>query len=443
MLLKKLLIIPCFLLACLMPALCRAQIDLGVPIPTATMAIDGLVQDWAGIEPFAVDFEGDSLCETGTDLRTLYLAQDTAYLYWRVDTVSGTYALGTPENGKGVVVIFMESWDGEGLMNEVAAEIIGNAGTCAISYRYDHYTHVFYGSDPSYGVINEVAEGRIPLSLFNPLTIGGAMIHYFSGTSDDPCDFMDHFHKPLTAAPVDFSTWEEFVYSGNMTFTERETELEVVSSGSAGEAWGNRYQSYADAAGVLSVLEVVSGTGDFNIGMRKNFWRNSQGNLILVELFLDKYDDQQRVMYRVRERDDSGNTLSNIARGVLGNWNGGWTVGQAIVLGLAAVGNEIILFTPANGAFVKVQPSDIASGCDNPVSLYAWVADGSGNVVQATFNNTYILSSSQLMDLEPAAKDLVIALRDQTIVDLADMNADEQFNLADVIFGLQLLSGLR
>jgi len=62
-------------------------------IPTATIIIDGDVNDWAGISPFISDepnnkWTGDYSL-SGTDITNVYLAKDDNYLYCRIDIADG------------------------------------------------------------------------------------------------------------------------------------------------------------------------------------------------------------------------------------------------------------------------------------------------------------------------------------------------------------------
>jgi len=80
----------------------------GIIIPFRTITVDGISSDWSGINPIVTDAQGDSICETGTDIRRYYLAKDNTYLYWRVDTWSGTFSFGSPGNEKILVLLFLE-----------------------------------------------------------------------------------------------------------------------------------------------------------------------------------------------------------------------------------------------------------------------------------------------------------------------------------------------
>ena len=59
-------------------------IDSNVPMTSATMTIDGEIDDWENIPPIVIDGAGDNYPRSnfsGTDLEAFYLAIDRTYLY--------------------------------------------------------------------------------------------------------------------------------------------------------------------------------------------------------------------------------------------------------------------------------------------------------------------------------------------------------------------------
>ena len=74
--------------------------------PDASITLDGQVGDWAGVEPFALDAQGDDSPQfTGDDLRAVYVAQSSEDLFVRVDLwedVNTNFGNGPPdeENGR-------------------------------------------------------------------------------------------------------------------------------------------------------------------------------------------------------------------------------------------------------------------------------------------------------------------------------------------------------
>lgn len=62
---------------------------MNCPLPAfaeASITLDGQVDDWAGVEPLALDAQGDdSALFTGDDLRAVYVAQSATDLFVRID----------------------------------------------------------------------------------------------------------------------------------------------------------------------------------------------------------------------------------------------------------------------------------------------------------------------------------------------------------------------
>ncbi|MBF0235794.1 MAG: hypothetical protein HQK65_22565, partial [Desulfamplus sp.] len=65
------------------------DIEFPFEVPEKTIKIDGLSEDWASIDPIATDSENDSSCGDGTDIKSIYFAKDSSFLYWKMDTWGG------------------------------------------------------------------------------------------------------------------------------------------------------------------------------------------------------------------------------------------------------------------------------------------------------------------------------------------------------------------
>lgn len=81
------------------------EIDCLLPaFPQVSITLDAEVGDWAGVEPLAVDAQGDdSPLFTGDDLRAVYVAQSSTDVFVRVDLwedVNRTFRNGYPAEGK-------------------------------------------------------------------------------------------------------------------------------------------------------------------------------------------------------------------------------------------------------------------------------------------------------------------------------------------------------
>ncbi len=198
-------------------------------------------------------------------------------------------------------------------------------------------------------------------------------------------------------AAEDLSDWGEYIWQGNISLIPSGTSLNVTADGSAGEAWKARYKVFPDAVGVLAKVNVSGVSGVSNVGLRKYLGTTAADTLILAEIMVEQYDGQKRIYYRVRERDDQGNTIKQIAGGALGDWDGTWSTGQNITIALARILDEIWFYTPGNGAFVKVAPFETMGPLDSDVQIYGYASDGDTNSVNATVSDVTILYTGDLM----------------------------------------------
>ena len=165
------------------------MIDENCIVPyTRTINIDGDPEDWDGISPIILDDQGDSFCETGTDIKSLYLAQDDTYLYWRVDTYSGTFSFENPPEDRKLVLLFYETDAPTGLYpNGITVQLNGIDGVVLVRATNEDFVYLYNGQE--YGTVGTIAEGRIPISEFNPFNIEFVGTYYYRGPDADPqCD---------------------------------------------------------------------------------------------------------------------------------------------------------------------------------------------------------------------------------------------------------------
>ena len=55
-----------------------AGFDFGFEIPPRTITVDGMSDDWIGIDPVFNDPQGDSTCNVGTPIRPPFVKHKTA-----------------------------------------------------------------------------------------------------------------------------------------------------------------------------------------------------------------------------------------------------------------------------------------------------------------------------------------------------------------------------
>jgi len=160
---------------------------IALDVPARTITIDGLPGDWAGIPPLLTDPSGDSPCGVGTDIISLYLAQDASFLYWRIDTSDGLFTWDGQDTTKGPGVTFY-SLSGGSVLAGITASMPGNPSIASISVQYPgpEWTHL--ATCPRYAKTDQVAEGKIPLILFNGYLFNSVYAWYSSGIGTALCD---------------------------------------------------------------------------------------------------------------------------------------------------------------------------------------------------------------------------------------------------------------
>lgn len=185
--------------------------------------------------------------------------------------------------------------------------------------------------------------------------------------------------------------WSEDVYSGTASFTPSGQTMGFFfeDDPATNQAWAMWYKSFPSAYGALATFKVTSFNGsDVAAGMRKYVglttggpFSTSSGNPILAGIYLQVHENEYRISYRVRERTTNYVTVKYLARGVLGDWDGMWQLGEKVTIGIAAVGNDIYFYSPKVEAFTKVQLLDgmspvTSKWTDIEVCGWVWNTDG-------------------------------------------------------------------
>ena len=163
--------------------------DFPFSIPNATITIDGKADDWAGIVPILNDSMGDSTCGSGTDIKDVYLAMDGEYLYWRMDTSSGIYKF-NDSNAVGPDIRFYNMKSDGSLSNDIMFQMIGGGDNYSITTKDSSGNWTSYDPGSGYGQISDIAEGKIPLSLFSDNLYNWFWVGFYgnANVNDPTCD---------------------------------------------------------------------------------------------------------------------------------------------------------------------------------------------------------------------------------------------------------------
>jgi hypothetical protein len=204
-------------------------------------------------------------------------------------------------------------------------------------------------------------------------------------------------------AAENFDDWSEYVDSGTVVFTPNGETLGFHMEGdpATNEAWGKWEKNFPGAYGVMATFKVDSYTGSsVGVGLRKYVgltntgpFSTSNGNPIQARIFLHIEENRYRIMYQVRERTPTWTVVQYFAKGVLGDYEGMWNLGDQVTIGLAVVGQDIYFYTPSVGAFTKIELLDGMSPITSEYSkieIEGWVSETDEDISGEVSNLTLL-----------------------------------------------------
>lgn len=190
---------------------------------------------------------------------------------------------------------------------------------------------------------------------------------------------------PMTYAAEDLESWTNEPYQGTTTFTPSGTS--VTTSASAGQddyAWAQLYNSYPRSNGASATfsIDTVSNESDASVsfGLRRYLGINSSGNVLLAEVYLNCWQGDYRVMYRIRERLQDGTTVRDLARGWLGGTSGTFILGEDVTIGLAKIGCDTVFYCSAVPGLTRVSNCDFENypaDYSNNIGIYTYTEPNS------------------------------------------------------------------
>jgi len=254
------------------------QFESDIPIvPNGAIEIDGYASDWEAleIEPFLIDDEGDTTCDfLGTDIKSLYLARDTDFLYWRLDTVSGEFAKDVIDGyqqapyfeltqqmdyeGKGYVSSFTQIIFIADPSSAYATEWVGGDHQLVEEAMLDGYVEA-----------KETAEGMIPLDLdqITNYKIDEVILQYYRG--GDNAGFCDIVSRTYTE-PVAL-TFDNFIVTEYKCALQDGSHVDLLGEVDEAVIFGDGHIniSLPSCEGVASALHFEPFAIDMN--MEQNF----------------------------------------------------------------------------------------------------------------------------------------------------------------------------
>jgi len=200
-------------------------------------------------------------------------------------------------------------------------------------------------------------------------------------------------------ASENLSDWKDYIWQGNVTVSHSGTVYTVNANGNSGkESMGKTYKNFPNAVGFYASVNVSQCSGENGVGIRRNIGKAADGNNVMAELYVNQFEGNRRIQYKIRKRDKDGNTLKVYARGYLGDFFGIWEPGQNVLIAFARVGDEVWFYTPQNNVgLVKillmepVQSVETLEDKDKNMEIWAWTQSGSVNSLSATVSDVEIL----------------------------------------------------
>lgn len=215
------------------------------------------------------------------------------------------------------------------------------------------------------------------------------------------CFFGIVFSVLMVCLPVrafeNLDEWTNDYYDGNgASFTHNGTSVTASSAGSTSDyGFGLTGKYFDHSLGCTGKVKINSGDGVFFAGLRQDLGTNSEGNYLLAEVMLFKFQDEYSARYRVRIRDkDTFETIEIIAYGWLGNYTGGWDFGREVLIGFALIGDKLCFYTPQTETFVLVKTIDDLNPFTGTTNIMIYAAENSN--VNATISDVTMLYPNDL-----------------------------------------------
>ena len=240
-------------------------IAFGTEVPKATITIDGDQSDWSGISPLIVDDINDSEAdETGTDIKNVYLAKDSCYLFVRFD-----FKDADPNKN---ILYHLNFQYGQGDTNRYEIVMFFSDNEWIVELRFDrdnNYQWVLVYTD-SCAVGNKLLEARVCLNKLGTIDNSSIMInaHIFSETFGKQQDDTAWVHLTNSEGFADGSGCGDCIdsepYSDSDSDSDPYNLIKISANQGSGFFWPY-YLSIPSTVGNSSTLLVIpnnTGTAD-------------------------------------------------------------------------------------------------------------------------------------------------------------------------------------
>lgn len=141
----------------------------------------------------------------------------------------------------------------------------------------------------------------------------------------------------------------------------------------------------------LRVDQVTTGSnGDCSIGIYQRVGKIGN-SIIQLAIFLEQWTNLNRVVFRVRASDLTTNVNTTLIQGFIGDWNGGWAIGDSRTVAFARVGSEFWFYVVGYPGLIKVPAFDEVTTYNSnsfPV-IVAWAVAGSS--ISGSVSDIYLI----------------------------------------------------
>ena len=292
-------------------------------IPTASINVDGNASDWAGINPFITQ-SSNNVSQSGADISNVYLAQDSSFLYARIDIVNG------PPSQSVTYQLYLQQPAGVTSSADYAVNGYYSGGSWQVNLSSG--TGTFIKSYPG----GYVAVGASCIELKVPLPDIGSPARLYitastsngSGTVYDQTDTLEARLQSVTET-VRKSSRGTWTFDGNGNWSSTETFGSLASGGNQTSSDSGTYTVNSD--GTVTITDTNGQVTGWNFGLQQgskmlvaaavNSPSNSQGIGVLFKkagipslsnrtrfvVGLDRNDYRSRATFGTETYDTSGN----------------------------------------------------------------------------------------------------------------------------------------
>lgn len=205
----------------------------------------------------------------------------------------------------------------------------------------------------------------------------------------------------------DFSNWTGESWYGDTNKTDSSPFISSVGNAFSvnipgdqeNYIWTGLYQmATTDTRGMLATINVSKINGSAQVGIVDSIGKIGNNRIVArmyVEQWLNNNKYEKRVRYTIRERDLNTGERRQLSSGVIGEWDGGWNLGDSVTVGFMRTGNDFWFYLEGMPGFVKWTSSSTVESLNESLNwspeVFGYTGHGADNAIEATVSNIYII----------------------------------------------------